>query len=239
MVLQVSNYCAASLHNFVVEEWERENNDVNGSSQKWEHVLSRAFTRADDALEDGIVAPRTVGSTALVVIVSACQIIVSNCGDCRAVLCRGNAILSLTRDHKPNRSDEVERIKNGGGRIIFFQGERVEGMLALTRSIGDHYLKQWVTSEPELTFIPRCAEDEFLILASDGLWDKLSTIDVGKLVRKVIKKKRKQAIVNGDFSLLTRSVTSTLLRAARKRGSGDNISVIAVDLASQFHQSCQ
>ncbi|KAL2516265.1 Protein phosphatase 2C 56 [Forsythia ovata] len=143
---RVSNYCAASLHNFVAEEWEREKNDANGSSQKWEHVLSRAFTRADDALEDGIVAPRTVGSTALVVIVSACQIIVSNCGDCRAVLCRGNAILSLTRDHKPNRSDEVERIKNGGGRIIFFQGERVEGMLAVTRSIGDHYLKQWVTS---------------------------------------------------------------------------------------------
>lgn len=55
--------------------------------------------------------------------------------------------------------------------MIYWDGARVLGVLAMSRAIGDNYLKPYVTSEPEVTVTDRTEEDEFLILASDGLWD--------------------------------------------------------------------
>lgn len=51
---------------------------------------------------------------------------------------------------------------------------RVLGSLAVSRSIGDRYLKQWITAEPETKVMRLEPEYEFLILASDGLWEKVS-----------------------------------------------------------------
>lgn len=50
---------------------------------------------------------------------------------------------------------------------------RIQGSLAVSRGIGDQHLKQWVIAEPETTIINIEPECEFLILASDGLWDKV------------------------------------------------------------------
>lgn len=44
-----------------------------------------------------------------------------------------------------------DRIRAAGGRIVFNGGaRRVNGMLAMTRSIGDHYLRPYVIAEPEV-----------------------------------------------------------------------------------------
>jgi protein phosphatase 2C len=45
------------------------------------------------------IAPETVGTTAIVAVVGACQIIVGNCGDSRAVLSRGGVAIPLSVDH--------------------------------------------------------------------------------------------------------------------------------------------
>ena len=50
---------------------------------------------------------------------------------------------------------------------------RIQGCLAVSRGIGDQHLKQWVIAEPETKIISIKPECEFLILASDGLWDKV------------------------------------------------------------------
>lgn len=50
---------------------------------------------------------------------------------------------------------------------------RVQGSLAVSRGIGDRHLKQWVTAEPETKILAIEPDFEFLILASDGLWDKV------------------------------------------------------------------
>lgn len=50
---------------------------------------------------------------------------------------------------------------------------RVHGSLAVSRGIGDQHLKQWVIAEPETRVVRLEPELEFLILASDGLWDKV------------------------------------------------------------------
>lgn len=51
---------------------------------------------------------------------------------------------------------------------------RIQGSLAVSRGIGDRNLKQWVTAEPETKSLKIKPECEFLILASDGLWDKVN-----------------------------------------------------------------
>lgn len=50
---------------------------------------------------------------------------------------------------------------------------RINGSLAVSRGIGDEHLKQWVTAEPETKILAIEPDFEFLILASDGLWDKV------------------------------------------------------------------
>lgn len=50
---------------------------------------------------------------------------------------------------------------------------RVHGSLAVSRAIGDQHLKQWVISEPEIKKLQLTSDCQFLIVASDGLWDKV------------------------------------------------------------------
>lgn len=68
-----------------------------------------------------------------------------------------------------------ERVASQGGRVFFNSGMRVMGILATTRAIGDHDLQPYgVVPTPEVISIPRNDEQEFLVLASDGLWDVMS-----------------------------------------------------------------
>ena len=84
----------------VAEEWDRETVDGLEWRQRWEAALSSSFGRADNEVETEAVAPEMVGSTAVVAVLSGCQIIISNCGDSRAVLCRENETIPLTVDQK-------------------------------------------------------------------------------------------------------------------------------------------
>lgn len=84
----------------VVEEWDREPVDGYGWRRRWEVAFSCGFERADNEVQTEEVSPEMVGSTAVVVVLSGCQIIASNCGDSRAVLCRGTRTIPLTVDQK-------------------------------------------------------------------------------------------------------------------------------------------
>ncbi|KAG4303155.1 hypothetical protein PCANB_000464 [Pneumocystis canis] len=93
----------------------------------------------------------------------------ANVGDARAVLCRNGKAHRLSYDHKSSDWYESQRIINAGGLII---NNRVNGILAVTRALGDTYMKKFVISHPftsETILIPN--KDEFIILACDGLWD--------------------------------------------------------------------
>ena len=88
------------MHEVIAEEWDQEAVDGFKWKQKWEAVLSSSFERADNEVLTEAAAPEIVGSTAIVAVLSGCQIIVSNCGDSRAVLCRGTETIPLTVDQK-------------------------------------------------------------------------------------------------------------------------------------------
>ncbi|PIA42830.1 hypothetical protein AQUCO_02000345v1 [Aquilegia coerulea] len=133
---QVANYCAGRMHEVVAQEWGKGEADANGWRRRWEEAFLSGFEQADLEVSDNAVSPEIVGSTAVVVALSACQIITSNCGDSRAILCRGAQTIQLSVDHKPDREDELIRIEGDGGKVINWNGARVFGVLAMSRSIG-------------------------------------------------------------------------------------------------------
>ncbi|BGP56913.1 hypothetical protein JCM8202_000869 [Rhodotorula sphaerocarpa] len=92
----------------------------------------------------------------------------ANAGDARAVLCRGGRAIRLSYDHKAGDAKEMQRIEAAGGYIA---NQRVNGYLAVTRSLGDSQMKQFVVGSPYTTETTLRDDDDFLILACDGLWD--------------------------------------------------------------------
>jgi len=112
-------------------------------------TLKNAFVETNRRLPT--VTEKTVGSTAVVSMISAHHIIIANVGDSRAVLMREGVSLRLSRDHKPDQEDEERRIRQNGGRIWDFNGRRVMGLLAMTRAFGDDCLQPYgITAEPEV-----------------------------------------------------------------------------------------
>ncbi|CAL2274866.1 unnamed protein product [Prunus armeniaca] len=97
---QVAKFCAERMHEVIAQEWDRETVDGYEWQRKWETAFSIGFEKADNELLEEAIAPEMVGSTAVVAILSGCQIITSNCGDSRAILCRGTETIPLTVDQK-------------------------------------------------------------------------------------------------------------------------------------------
>ena len=102
-------------------------------------------------------------------------------GDTRAVLARSGTAIELTTDHIPTLQSETERIHRAGGAIV--RG-RVQGVLGVSRSFGDIEYKtlrekSWgsaitadlVIATPAIKIVEIVPEDEFIIIASDGLFD--------------------------------------------------------------------
>jgi protein phosphatase PTC1 len=97
----------------------------------------------------------------------------ANAGDARGVLCRSGKAVRLTYDHKGSDKQEAKRITDAGG---FVMSGRVNGVLAVTRSLGDSSMKEFVVGAPYTTETELCNEDEFLILACDGVSGTLTLI---------------------------------------------------------------
>ncbi|MCD7447858.1 hypothetical protein HAX54_035789 [Datura stramonium] len=246
---QVANYCRDRIHAVLAEEFETSmmnlsDEGIRQSCQEhWNRAFTNCFLKVDAEIGGGAshepVAPETVGSTAVVAVVCSSHIIVANCGDSRAVLCRGKEPMALSVDHKPNREDEYERIEAAGGKVIQWNGHRVFGVLAMSRSIGDKYLKPWIIPDPEVTFIPRTKDDECLILASDGLWDVMTNEEACDMARKRILMWHKKygamlPTERGEgIDPAAQAAAECLSNRALQKGSKDNITVIVVDLKAQ------
>ncbi|XP_010256813.1 PREDICTED: protein phosphatase 2C 37-like [Nelumbo nucifera] len=246
----VAKSCKERMHEVVKEELE------NGyASIEWKESMERSFSRMDKEVLVGYEAvlnpncrcelqtPQcdAVGSTAVVAIVTPEKIVVANCGDSRAVLSRNRKAVPLSTDHKPDRPDELLRIQAAGGRVIYWDGPRVLGVLAMSRAIGDNYLKPYVISEPEVTVTDRTDEDECLILASDGLWDVVSSDTACSIARMCLGGQAPSPPVSpgnevnegvaGESSDKACSDASMLLtKLALARNSTDNVSVVVIDL---------
>ncbi|GAB2263213.1 hypothetical protein Droror1_Dr00004210 [Drosera rotundifolia] len=162
------------------------------------------------------------GSCCVTALIRDGNLVVSNAGDCRAVLSRGGRAEALTSDHRPSREDEKQRIESMGGYVDCYNGVwRIQGTLAVSRGIGDGHLKKWVIAEPE-TRVHRIESDcEFLILASDGLWDKVTNQEAVDVAR---------PLCIGTSKLEPLVTCKKLVEMAASRGSCDDISVMLIQL---------
>lgn len=98
------------------------------------------------------------------------QVITAHVGDSRAIMVTESSSFDLTMDHKPSNPSEKERVELLGGRIIQYGVLRVQGILAVTRSLGDFSLRPYVSNVPTVSYYEMSGDECFLVLASDGLW---------------------------------------------------------------------
>jgi protein phosphatase 2C len=95
---------------------------------------------------------------------------------------------------------------------------------------GDHYLRPYVISKPEVTVTKRSDKDEFLILASDGLWDVISNEVACQVVKRCLDGRMRRNSVEAENESRAAQAAEVLAELAMARGSKDNTSVIVVDL---------
>lgn len=155
------------------------------------------------------------GTTGVIILVTPHHIVCANAGDSRAILARNGVALPLSFDHKPANDVEAVRVDKSGG---FVRNGRVDGDLAVSRAFGDFSYKKnesfnanekhlRVSVVPDILVHTRDAtKDEYIVLACDGIWDRLTNRDCAKLVRRLI-----QEDGETDVGLVCEEVIDTCL----------------------------
>ena len=173
------------------------------SSIKIFPIIQSTFISTNlDMTEDERVDSSFSGSTCVSLFYTPSKLICANVGDSRCVIGKfdGNNWKSknLSRDQKPSEQDEFERIINSGGRVESFKDENgnyigpervwlkeedIPG-LAMSRSFGDEIAHTvGVITEPEINEYYFLEEDKFIIIASDGLWEFISSDECIEMVK--------------------------------------------------------
>jgi len=141
-------------------------------------AFSGIFRRLDEEICSSDLI-RNSGATAIVVIQYEQELFIANAGDARAVLSRGGVPVRLSRDHKASDPAELQRIRDEGGVVV---NGRLQGVIEVTRSIGDASIPLCI-AEPYVNKIALKAEDDFLIVGCDGVFDELTDAMVCKYAR--------------------------------------------------------
>lgn len=205
------NFVSEKLGNNIVSALERVKED--DEEGKFETAIKVGYMNTDrEFLSQGLSS----GTCAATVLLRNGELYASNVGDCRVVMSKKGIANVLTSDLRPEREDERIRIENMGGYVSCHNGVwRVQDSLAISRAIGDANMKEWIISEPETRKIQLDRDCEFLIMASDGLWDKVSNQEAVDVVMK--------------HSSSMQSCKD-LVEISCSRGNRDDITVMVVDL---------
>ncbi|KNA05523.1 hypothetical protein SOVF_189480 isoform A [Spinacia oleracea] len=192
------------------------------------------------------------GTTATIAVLVNNELLVANVGDSKAFLCsevmqnnddkhnQGTPmtrlqVIDLTKDHHPDRDDENARITASGGFVSLLGVPRVNGILAVSRSIGDLYLKRYgVIAEPEVDWHHLDASKVFLVVASDGIFEGLSTQEVCSLLHDA----RSQGKGRKNWrssKCQSSSLAECIVNMAYEKGSTDNLSVVLLPLSTHVN----
>ena len=96
--------------------------------------------------------------------------------------------------------------------------KRVLGILAVSRSFGDHSCKRFVTARPHISRTELSDDAEFVVIACDGVFDVLLDEDVTQLVKAEAKEGR------------MKSCAERIIQEALDRGSTDNVTALVIAL---------
>mmetsp|Transcript_132616 Transcript_132616/g.383388 ORF Transcript_132616/g.383388 Transcript_132616/m.383388 type:complete len:419 (+) Transcript_132616:94-1350(+) len=202
-------------------------------------ALKRAILQIEDDLRKASAHGRWrhMGCTVAVALLTPSCVSVASVGDSRVFKCRKGAVVPLTRDHRPESPRERRRIEAAGGMVAKFgQCYRIDASLNMSRALGDFSLKdpnlpqdrQMISPVPDVTVSEIDADDEFLVVACDGLFELMSWETVCEYIHKRIRTRPLAEIAEG----LLDACCSHSVPATMGRGT-DNESVIIVKLHGQ------
>lgn len=217
-----AKWCGQHLHTLIGDTLMKDDHrDVR-------EVLNESFVKADEEIVHNVKG--SSGCTAAVAIIRwelpeendtsrlslnqhKRMLYTANVGDSRIVLFRSGKAIRLTYDHKASDKLEIKRIEENGGIIM---KNRVNGMLAVTRSLGDQFFKELVIGNPYTTSVELdLSTDNFLIIACDGLWDVMSDQRACELIQGI-----------EDASVAAKA----LVDHAMEKHTTDNITVMVIKL---------
>ncbi|XP_078431993.1 putative protein phosphatase 2C 12 [Wolffia australiana] len=203
--LVLSRRSSLTVEDDASEESESSSSDESSVSSpesfdEWKEACVSAFKAMDRELaSDAALGCRCSGAAAVTAIKQGKDLIIANLGDSRAILASsseqgdGPLVCPLTTDLKPSLPQEAERIKRRNG-VIYSVSEDPETArvwapeddspgLAMARAFGDLQLKRYgVISVPQVSYRRLTPRDQFVVLATDGVWDVLSNEEVAEMV---------------------------------------------------------
>jgi protein phosphatase 1L len=178
----------------------------------YRELLREAYLEADSYIVNRGIESGTAAATFHIL---DGRFLAANAGDSRVIMGTRRDVVQLTLDHKPDVPAERSRIESLGGSVITYGVPRVQGLLAMSRALGDRVLKPYVSPEPRIVEGILGSENDFAVVACDGVWDVLKPRDVVGVARDV-----------GDPQLAAERIVAKALSA----GSSDNVTVIVLDL---------
>ena len=217
---EVGIYLMENLHKILLKNF-KEKNDLENSNNinNISNIVINSFEQIDKEI-NSLNYKNETGSTGTVLLLfkdenspSGKSLLCANVGDSKAYLITKTEMKLITKDHKCNDPNEVQRIRDNGG-VVF--RERVFGTLMLTRSFGDKEMKKYgVLSTPDIYFKNVEKDDIFVVISSDGIWDVVEENEIFEMTQK--------GISSSDLS-------KKIVNLAKERETHDNISCIVVKL---------
>jgi len=114
-------------------------------------AFEEAYKKTDQDFNDyAVTNSLSAGTTAVTIFIRENTIYTANVGDSEAVLCRNGVPHVLSTKHLPDNQDEKERLIKGGAAVVWYGAWRVNGILSVSRSIGDHSLSCVVIPSPTI-----------------------------------------------------------------------------------------
>jgi protein phosphatase PTC2/3 len=229
------NFLRDNLHNYIISD----NCFPDDPAQA---ILNGFKATEEEFLDFSMKYKNRSGSCAVVLLIMGKTGFLANLGDSRCIIseCESNKITQISMDHKPHYENESVRIKKAGGTIVFNRNSNVSKQLisrilpiglAVSRSFGDLDAKvselgglpNAIIAVPDVKVFKIHSDADFILLASDGMFDKFENTEVVESFRKAVEMSGEEEIENK----LSKGVESVMIEAMIKN-SMDNITLVAI-----------
>ncbi|KAK6023347.1 protein phosphatase 2C [Ostertagia ostertagi] len=214
---ECSAYCCAHLPAEFVRA-------LNANPSSLQDSLKQAFERLDTRLSARCEHERwRSGTTAVAAALDAKSMVIAWVGDSAAyVLSSASDLRKVTNAHVPTNEEEARRVEQDGGQLLYIQGElRVNGVLNLTRALGDIGGRPMISPKADTIVVERDVSQYLLLLTCDGISELFNDSEVLDMIKSFVAKHSSKQFYN---------LSDHLCRAAIAGGSIDNITCVAVFL---------